>query len=245
MLDEQRYQSWCRSLGFKQETKELLDQIRSSPPARRVGGGKKNVAGRYPSRKMGVTIQFESHSNELAAVLEYENDPDCMEFYDQPQPSIPLEYMAKNGRRLHVLHTADYFVLRTASAGWVECKTERDLATLANTFRRKNPKSDFKILAAQHESHELFVGRLRGRSMSQILRIEAWVVRRVAGVIRIFKYDSPLDGDCSRNSGRGVRAFLASPARDEHAADIDERVGKHTQTHPAMHARIPFIAAAI
>ena len=70
MLDEQRYQSWCQSLGFKQEALELLDQIRSSPPARRVGGGKRNVAGRYPSRKMGVTIQFESHSNELAAVLE-------------------------------------------------------------------------------------------------------------------------------------------------------------------------------
>jgi len=57
-----------------------------------------------------MTIQFESHSNELAAVLEYENDPDCLEFYDQPQPSIPLEYVAKNGRRLHVFHTADFFV---------------------------------------------------------------------------------------------------------------------------------------
>jgi len=133
MLDEQHYQSWFRSLGFKRETKELLDQIRSSPPARRVGGGKKNVAGRYPSRKMGVTIQFESHSNEFAAVLEYENDPDCLEFYDQPQPSIPLEYRARNGRQLHVLHTADFFVLRAGSAGWVECKTKQDLVNLADS----------------------------------------------------------------------------------------------------------------
>ena len=131
MLDEQHYQSWCRSLGFKRETKDLLDQIRSSPPARRVGGGKRNVVGRYPSRKMGVTIQFESHSNEFAAVLEYENDPDCLEFYDQPQPSIPLEYRAKNGSQLRVLHTADFFVLRAGSAGWVECKTEQDLVSLA------------------------------------------------------------------------------------------------------------------
>ncbi|HEY4051844.1 MAG TPA: hypothetical protein VGM27_33740 [Acidobacteriaceae bacterium] len=131
MLDEQQYQCWCRSLGFKRETKELLDRIRSSPPARRVGGGKKRVAGRYPSRKMGVTIQFESHSNELAAVLEYENDPDCLEFYDQPQPCIPLEYRAKKGRQLPVLHTADFFVLRAESAGWVECKTEQDLVNLA------------------------------------------------------------------------------------------------------------------
>jgi transposase InsO family protein len=131
MLTEQQYVCWCRSLGFTQQTKELLDQIRAAPPARRVGGGRKNVTGRYPSRKMGVTIQFESHSNELAAVLEYENDPDCLEFYDQPQPRLPLEYQAKNGRRLRVLHTADFFVLRRHTAGWVECKTEPDLLSLA------------------------------------------------------------------------------------------------------------------
>lgn len=140
MLEEQRYQGWCRSLGFKHETKELLDQIRSSPPARRVGGGKKNMAGRCPSREMGVTIQFESHSNELSAVLEYENDPDCQEYHDQFQPSIPLEYVAKNGSRFHVLHSADSFVVRTASANWVECKTVRYLATLTEQsperFRR-------------------------------------------------------------------------------------------------------------
>ena len=131
MLTEQQYVRWCRSLGFTQQTKELLDQIRAAPPARRVGGGRTNVTGRYPSRKMGVTIQFESHSNELAAVLEYEHDPDCLEFYDQPQPRLSLEYQAKNGRRVRVLHTADFFVLRRHAAGWVECKTEPDLLSLA------------------------------------------------------------------------------------------------------------------
>jgi len=131
MLTEQQYVRWCRSLGFTQQTKKLLDQIRAAPPARRVGGGRTNVTGRYPSRKMGVTIQFESHSNELAAVLEYEHDPECLEFYDQPQPRLLLEYQAQNGRRVRVLHTADFFVLRRHAAGWVECKTEPDLLSLA------------------------------------------------------------------------------------------------------------------
>src|SRR5215813_14952287 len=112
MLNKAQYLSWCQRLGLKRSAKELLDQIRSSPPARRVGGGRKNVTGRYPSHKMGVTIQFESHSNELAAVLEYENDPDCLEFYDQPQPRLSLEYQAKNGRRVRVLHTHSPAVLR-------------------------------------------------------------------------------------------------------------------------------------
>ncbi|MCI0421843.1 MAG: DDE-type integrase/transposase/recombinase [Acidobacteria bacterium] len=87
------------------------------------------MSGRYPSRKMGVTIQFESHRVELAFVHEMEHDPDVLEFYDQP-PSFLLAYPSKKGQRLRVLHTPDYFVLRQGAAGWVECKTEEQLAKL-------------------------------------------------------------------------------------------------------------------
>jgi hypothetical protein len=79
---------------------------------------------------MGVTIQFESHRVELPFVYEMEHDPAVLEYYDQP-PSIPLAYPTASGRRLLVMHTPDYFVLRHDSAGWVECKTEDDLEKLA------------------------------------------------------------------------------------------------------------------
>ncbi|MGH9587998.1 MAG: TnsA endonuclease N-terminal domain-containing protein [Acidobacteriaceae bacterium] len=79
---------------------------------------------------MGVTIQFESHRVELPLVYEMEHDPAVLEYYDQP-PSIPLAYPTASGRRLSVMHTPDYFVLRRDSAGWVECKTEDDLEKLA------------------------------------------------------------------------------------------------------------------
>jgi hypothetical protein len=79
---------------------------------------------------MGVTIQFESHRVELPFVYEMEHDPEVLEYYDQP-PSIPLAYQAANGRRLSVMHTPDYFVLRRDSAGWEECKTAEDLERLA------------------------------------------------------------------------------------------------------------------
>ena len=59
-----------------------------------------------------------------------EHDPAVLEYYDQP-PSIPLAYPTASGRRLLVMHTPDYFVLRHDSAGWVECKTEGDLEKLA------------------------------------------------------------------------------------------------------------------
>lgn len=106
-------------------------QVRSQNPTRRVGGGRSNVSGRYPSQKMGVTIQFESHRVELPFVYEFEHDINVLEYYDQP-PSIPLSYQAPNGRNLSVFHTPDYFVIRQDSAGWEECKTAEDLEKLAS-----------------------------------------------------------------------------------------------------------------
>ena len=80
---------------------------------------------------MGVTIQFESHRVELPFIYEAEHDSRVFEYYDQP-PSIPLVYRAVNGRRLSVMHTPDYFVLREGSACWIECKTKEDLEALAS-----------------------------------------------------------------------------------------------------------------
>ncbi|MGA2889809.1 MAG: Mu transposase C-terminal domain-containing protein [Terracidiphilus sp.] len=130
MLNEADFRDWCSRIGLTQAAREAIATIRQGRPARRVGGGQRNVAGRYPSRKMGFTIQFESHRVEMPFIYEAEHDPQVLEFYDQP-PSIPLCYRAANGRRLSVMHTPDYFVLREGSASWVECKTEEDLEALA------------------------------------------------------------------------------------------------------------------
>ena len=130
MLSSEEFLQWCGRLSLSQEARAAIEKVRSAGPTRRVGGGRENVSGRYPSRKMGVTIQFESHRVELAFVYEMEHDSDVLEYYDQP-PSIPLAYHAANGRRLSVMHTPDYFALRQDSAGWVECKTSDDLEKLA------------------------------------------------------------------------------------------------------------------
>ena len=131
MLSDEEFYTWCHRLKFLDQARNIVERIRSSDPSRRVGGGRKNVSGRYPSRKMGVTIQFESHRVELPTIYELEHDEDVLEFYDQP-PQIKLDYQAKNGRKLGVFHTPDFFVIRTNSAGWEECKTEEDLKKLAD-----------------------------------------------------------------------------------------------------------------
>lgn len=136
--------AWSRSNGISQDALSVIQKIRESEPARRVRSGPRNVSGRYPSAKMGRTIQFESHRNELAAVVEMEHDPDVMEFWDQP-PSIKLIYIAKNSRTQGVIHTPDFFVIRTDTAEWVECKTEEELIKLEvkqpNRFKRDDSGS--------------------------------------------------------------------------------------------------------
>ncbi|MEH1893463.1 MAG: Tn7 transposase TnsA N-terminal domain-containing protein [Nostoc sp.] len=130
MLSKTQFDAWCCRLNLSSQAQNLIEKIRSSEPSRRVGGGQKNVSGRYPSRKMGATIQFESHRVELPAIYEFEHDEEVLEFYDQPS-SIKLDYQGKNGRNLGVLHTPDFFVIRSNCAGWEECKTEEELKKLA------------------------------------------------------------------------------------------------------------------
>lgn len=141
MLNENDLAAWYQRLNLNERARKIIDQVRSSEPARRVGGGRSNVSGRYPSRKMGKTVQFESHRVELAAVYEMEHDHHTLEFYDQP-PSIVLDYKSENDRRLVVRHTPDFFVLRQDSAGWEEWKTKEDLNRLAqaspNRYRRES-----------------------------------------------------------------------------------------------------------
>ena len=130
MLSPEALEAWCNGIGVPSHSRALIDRIRASDPARRVGGGRSNVSGRYPSRKMGVTIQFESHRVELAGIYEMEHDAEVLEFYDQPI-QIKLDYEAAGGKRLGVLHTPDFFVIRRTAAGWEEWKTEEELLRLA------------------------------------------------------------------------------------------------------------------
>lgn len=129
MFEQDQFLHWCQKLKLSERAEKAIRHIRASAPSRLVGSGRGNVSGRYPSRKMGVTIQFESHKNELAHIQTLEHTDDVIEYYDQP-PAIPLHYQSASGKRLGVWHTSDFFVIRDDSAGWEECKQEADLLRL-------------------------------------------------------------------------------------------------------------------
>ncbi|GBE93912.1 DDE-type integrase/transposase/recombinase [Nostoc cycadae] len=130
MLTQDEFELWCHRVKLSEVAIKLVEQIRSSQPSRLVGGGRNNVAGRYPSRKMGVTIQFESHKVELPFIYQLEYEKDILEFYDQP-PQIKISYQSDEGKNISFLYTPDFFVLKTNSVGWVECKAENQLQKLA------------------------------------------------------------------------------------------------------------------
>ena len=70
MLSRDDLLTLYQRLGLSDQARAVTDDVRSSDPARRVRSGRGNVSGRYPSKKMGVTIQFESHRVELAAIYD-------------------------------------------------------------------------------------------------------------------------------------------------------------------------------
>ncbi|OCQ99343.1 hypothetical protein BCD64_12410 [Nostoc sp. MBR 210] len=54
MLSQAEFDALCYRFNFSQQTQNLIEKIRLSEPSRRVGSGRKNFSGRYPSQKMGL-----------------------------------------------------------------------------------------------------------------------------------------------------------------------------------------------
>lgn len=168
MLSDQDFAAWAKRVGLSDEALCVVAQVRCSNPARRVGGGHSNVTGRYPSRKMGFTIQFESHRVELPTVYELEHDDQVFEYYDQAPP-IKLDYYSADGKRLGVFHTADFFVIRADRAGWEECKTEEDLVRLSERNPNRYRRGDHGWICPPGREHaERFGLYYRIRSSAEI-----------------------------------------------------------------------------
>ena len=167
--------AWFQRLSIPEPTCSMIDHIRSSGPSRRVGGGRSNVSGRYPSRKMGVTIQFESHRVELAGIYEMEHDATVLEYFDQP-PAIKLDYESVAGKRMGVLHTPDFFVIRRGEAGWEEWKTEEEL-------RRLNMRNPNRYAAGSDEPWRCPPGQAYAERLGLYYRVRSsaeinWVFQR-------------------------------------------------------------------
>ena len=213
MLSHVDLRLWYERLGLSEGARTIIERIRSSEPARRVGGGRSNVVGRYPSRKMGRTVQFESHRLEFAVALELEDDERVLEYYDQPY-QIPLTYRAISGRRISVMHTPDFFVLRTDSAGWEECKTDEQLAVLAQKSPHRyqtSPDGTWRCPPGENYASSLGL-YYRIRPSSQI----DWVLQR-----NLCFLDDYLRGDSAGVNSR-ERELVTACVSANPGIDLDE-----------------------
>ena len=203
MFDQHGFLAWSSRNGLSDQTCSTIECIRKSEPSRRVGGGRHNVTGRYPSKKMGVTIQFESHRVELPAIYELEHDADVIEYFDQA-PSIKLDYSSADGKRLGVLHTPDFFVIRQSSAGWEECKTEDDLRRLVAHNPNRYCRREDRWVCPPGEAHAQTVGLYyRVRSSSAI----QWMFQRNIQFLEDYLRSSTVVSPASREK---VLALVAA-----------------------------------
>lgn len=113
---------------MNEKTINRINNIRKSEPVRKVRSNTRNVPGFFSSKKMKLTIQYESQL-ELCGVYEYELSDSTVEFYDQPD-QLKLDYYQANGKRVAFLYTPDYCVLNHKSVGFEEWKPVEQLEKL-------------------------------------------------------------------------------------------------------------------
>ena len=130
MMQAAAFDPWCHRLGLGPAPRACLARLRAAPPVRRVQGRAQNVSGTYASRKMGMTIQFESHKVELWAIYAMEYDAQVLEYFDQPD-TLTLTYESPSGRTVVASHTPDFVVLRQDGVGFEAWKQEERLRALA------------------------------------------------------------------------------------------------------------------
>ena len=121
-------------LNLSELSRNLINEIRSSEPVRRVRSSFRNMAGFYSSQKMGWTIQFESRTVELPAIeLFYEYEDNVLEYWDQAY-KLTLKVKSSSGKNCTIAHVPDFFIIRYNSVGFEEWKPEEKLEKLANQY---------------------------------------------------------------------------------------------------------------
>lgn len=133
MLSDQELQNLCESCGVSENGISWIKAIRNNPPARRVRSSKNSIPCRFPSIKMGQTIQAESHTVELSAIYLMEHDENVLEYWDQPNPPLDLNYFTAKGKTIRTPYTPDFLVISTNFVGFEEWKPKTKLVELVKT----------------------------------------------------------------------------------------------------------------
>ncbi|WP_159438174.1 TnsA endonuclease N-terminal domain-containing protein [Salimicrobium flavidum] len=158
-MDDKTFEKWKQNSDLSSKALEEISEIRRTPPSRRVGDSRYSVTGRFSSKKMKSTIQFESHKVELPYIYQLEHNDDVLEFYDQPL-QLKVNHITKNGKKSTFLYTPDFFVIEKNKAYWVECKREEELLNLLQKDSTKYSyvSGRWSYLPGERYAEELGIG---------------------------------------------------------------------------------------
>jgi transposase InsO family protein len=126
MLQSKELIEYFERLSLPATGRQTILGIRDADPSRATESTTVSASSRYPSKKMRVTLQAESRTVELMALIYWDHDCETLEIYDQP-PNVKLRFEDAKGVVGSHRATTDYFLLQNSFAGWVECKTEQEL----------------------------------------------------------------------------------------------------------------------
>lgn len=118
--------------GLSDVAQEFLTEALRAPSRDVSTGGFPAVSGAYPSRKVGVSIPFESRSAELAFAVHMEFDDDVLAYFNQ-LPRVEVHRTRASGARYLTSYVADFLVIRRCMIRVVQVKPEKDLQRLVDT----------------------------------------------------------------------------------------------------------------
>lgn len=139
-MNEENFLEWVRRQGYDTESEQMVQLIYDAGTTRQVQSKVGNVITLTPSLDNGDGIYTESRTVEYVYQRMLENDPDVVDFITQPLP-IHLRYEQK-GKTVDFTYTADFFVFRHHSGGYVEVKAEEDLLKLSEKQPERYKKID-------------------------------------------------------------------------------------------------------
>lgn len=120
MMSENEFYEWANDIHLREPARQFLTWVRKSDPSRSVQGRRSNMRGPFASRKMGLSLGFESEL-ELAFLSVDELDDDVLEVWSQPC-EINITYTLATGRRHGNHYHPDLCVLYRDRVEFLECK---------------------------------------------------------------------------------------------------------------------------
>ncbi len=128
LLSDDELTAMFERLDTPEKGRLRIQHIRESLPGRVTQSNRYSGKLRFPSLKMGFTLEAEAFSTEGVAITEWEHDNETYEIYTQPAEKLKITYVsAETGKRITVYTTPDAFRITRDGFIFTECKTKEFL----------------------------------------------------------------------------------------------------------------------